>query len=183
MIFMLQQEAFVDNLLDQYAMSNCNPCVLPMAVGADLASLPLPDVPGKDIVAAYAKLVGKLLYICINTVPEIMYALGALTRYMTRGTSQHYVYVKQVLRYLKGVKHLKLTWCARSVKPPCQRGQIFGFADAIWADDKSSRRSTLCAMFCAATVRPSHGNRLSLLFSLSLPVRRSSSAWLLALKR
>ena len=58
-----------------------------MAVGADLASLPLPDVPYKDIVAAYAKLVGELLYICINTVPEIMYALGALTRYMTRATS------------------------------------------------------------------------------------------------
>ncbi len=27
-----------------------------------------------------AKLVGELLYICINTVPEIMYALSALTR-------------------------------------------------------------------------------------------------------
>jgi len=25
-----EQEAFVDNLLDQYAMSNCNPCVLPI---------------------------------------------------------------------------------------------------------------------------------------------------------
>jgi hypothetical protein len=69
-----------------------------MAVGADLASLPLPDVPGKDIVATYAKLVGKLLYICINTVPEIMYALDALTRYMTRATIQHYGYAKQVLR-------------------------------------------------------------------------------------
>jgi hypothetical protein len=124
------QEAFVDKLLDQYSMSNCNPFVLPMTVGADLASLPLPDVPDKDIVAAYAKLVGELLHICINTVPEIMYALGALTRDMTRATSQHYNYVKQVLRYLKGVKHLKLTWCARSVKPPFQRGQIFGFADA-----------------------------------------------------
>jgi hypothetical protein len=103
------QETFVDKILDQYDMSNCNRCVLPMAVGADLASLPLSDMPDKDIVAEYAKLVGELLYICINTVPEIMYDLGALTRYMTRGTSQHYVYVKQVLRYLKGVKHLKLT--------------------------------------------------------------------------
>ncbi len=84
-------------------------CVLPMAVDADLASLPLPDVSDKDIVAVYAKLVGKLLYICINTVPEIMYALSALTRYMTRATSQHYGYDKQVLCYLKGVKHLKLT--------------------------------------------------------------------------
>jgi hypothetical protein len=101
------QEVFVDKLLDQYVMSNCNPCVLPMAVDADLASLP--DVPDKDFVAVYAKLVGELLYICINTVPEIMYALSALTRYMTRATSQHYGYDKQVLRYLKGVKHLKLT--------------------------------------------------------------------------
>jgi hypothetical protein len=129
----VDQEAFVDNLLDQYTMSNCNPCVLPMTVGVDLASLPLPDVSGKDIVAAYAKV------------------------------------VKQVLRYHKGVKHLKFTWCARSVKTPFQRGQIFGFTDDSWADHKSSLRNTLCAMFCVATVRPSHGNRLSLLFSLSLP--------------
>jgi hypothetical protein len=48
-----------------------------MAVGADLASIPLPDVPDKDIVAVYAKLVGELLCITINTVPEIMYALSA----------------------------------------------------------------------------------------------------------
>ena len=124
-------------------MTNCNPCVLSMVVDTDLASIPLPDVPDKDIVAAYANLVGELLYISINTVPEIMYALSALTRFMTRATSQHYGYAKQVLRYLKGVKHLKLTWCVQTVKAPFQRCQLFGFTDASWADDKSSRR-TLC---------------------------------------
>ena len=52
-----------------------------------------------------------------------MYALSALTRYMTRATSQHYGYAKQVLRYLKGVcKDLKLKWCVQTVKAP--------FADA-----------------------------------------------------
>jgi hypothetical protein len=128
------QKVFIDKLLEQYAMTNCNPSVLPMAVGADLASIPLPDVPDKDIVAAYAKLVGELLYISINTVPEIMYALSVL---MTRATSQHYGYAKQVLRYLKGVKHLKLMWCAQTVKDPFQRGQLFGFADSSWADDNT----------------------------------------------
>jgi hypothetical protein len=57
------QEAFIDKLLEQYTLPNCNPCVLPMAVGADLASILLPGVPDKDV-AAYTKLVGELLYIC-----------------------------------------------------------------------------------------------------------------------
>jgi hypothetical protein len=68
-----------------------------------------------------AKLVSELHYICINTVPEIMYALSALTMSMAWATSQHYGYAKPVLPYLKGVKHLKLTWCAQTVnlKPRC----------------------------------------------------------------
>jgi hypothetical protein len=149
-----------------------------MAVGA---SIPLPDVPDKDIVAVYAKLVGELLCITINTVPEIMYALSALTRFMTRATSQHYGHAKQVLRYLKVVKHLMLTWCVETVKAPFQRGgQLSGFADASWADDKSSAH---CAMFCAATTQLFHENQLSLLFSHSLQVSLSSSVWLPALKK
>jgi hypothetical protein len=40
-------------------MPSCNACALPMGVGADLAfTTPLPDVPDKDVVAAYDKLVG-----------------------------------------------------------------------------------------------------------------------------
>jgi hypothetical protein len=89
----------MDKHLEQYVMPTCNPCALPMAVGADLAlTTPLPDVPEKGVVAAYDKLVGELLYICINTVPAIMYALNALTRYITRATSHHYSYAEQVLR-------------------------------------------------------------------------------------
>jgi hypothetical protein len=161
------QEAFIDKLLEQYAMTNCNPCVLPMTVGAELASIPLPDVPDKDIVATYAKLVGELLYISTNTVPEIMYALSALIRFMTRTTSQHYGYPEQVFRYLKGVKHLKLTWCVQTVKALFQRGQLFGFADASWADDKSSRRRTLCYVLCCNGASFSWKSALAPILALS----------------
>ena len=41
-----------------------------MDVDADLASLPLTDVPDKDIVTAYAKLVGELLYIASTRCPR-----------------------------------------------------------------------------------------------------------------
>jgi hypothetical protein len=39
------QEAFIDKLLEQYTMTNCNPCVLTMTVGADLSSISSPLVP------------------------------------------------------------------------------------------------------------------------------------------
>jgi hypothetical protein len=160
------QEAFIDKLLEQYTQTNCNPCELPMAVGVDLASIPLPDVPDKDIVAAYAKLVGELLYISINTVSEIMYALSTLTRFMTSATSQYYG-VKQVLGYLKGVKHLKITWCAQTVKSPFQRGRLFGFADVSWADDKSSLHSTLCYVLCCNGTTFSWKSTLAPILTLS----------------
>jgi hypothetical protein len=132
------QEAFIEKLLEQYTMTNCNPSVLPMTVDADLTSTPLSDVPDKDIVAADVKLVGEMLYISINTMSEIMYALCSLTRFMTRVIS--------------------------------------------WVDDKSSRRSTLCNV-CVETTQRFHGNQLSLLSSLSLQVRLSSSVWFPALKK
>ena len=72
-----------------------------MAVGADLASTPtlLHDVPDKDVVASYDKLVG----------------------------SHHYGYAKQVLRYLKGVcKDLKLKWCVQTVKAPFADASLGG---------------------------------------------------------
>ena len=57
---------------------------------------------------------------------------------------------KRLILYLKGVKHLKLTLRAQTVKAPFQRCQLFGFADASRADDKNLRAAARCAKFCAA---------------------------------
>jgi hypothetical protein len=77
-----------------------------------------------------------------GTRPEISYAVNQCSRYMTKATKAQYEVLKQILRCLAGVKHLKLTWCAaRSL----QKGlQLFAFADTSWADDKNSRKSTCC---------------------------------------
>ena len=50
-------------------------------------------------------LIGELMYVAVNTVPTIAYAVSCLARYMTKTTPQHYEYACQVLRYLKDVKH------------------------------------------------------------------------------
>jgi hypothetical protein len=84
---------------------------------------------------------------------------------MTRGTSQHYGYVKQVLRYLKGVKHLKERGVRKPSKP--RFSVVSALASPMPAGPTTSLRAAArCAVFCAATARLFHGNQLSLLSSL-----------------
>lgn len=84
------------------------------------------------IKSAYCMLVGELMYIAINTTPEISYAENQCSRYMTKATKAQYEVLKQILRYLAGVKHLKLTWCtAKALQKGLQLFQIYAYADTI----------------------------------------------------
>jgi hypothetical protein len=38
--------------------------------------------------------------------------INQCAHYMTKATKAHYEVLKHILRYLAGVKHLRLTWCA-----------------------------------------------------------------------
>ena len=77
------QESNIDNILKEWGYTSCNTAELPMSPSVDLESLPIPEEPNKAVVAAYASLIGQLLYVAINTVPQISYVMSALTRYMT----------------------------------------------------------------------------------------------------
>ena len=75
-----------------------------MNPGTDLALLPLPARPNKLCALAYSALIGELLFIAINTAPQIGYAASCLTRYMVVSIPAHFEVAKPVLRYLRGVK-------------------------------------------------------------------------------
>ena len=62
-----------------------------------------------------------------------------------QNTKAQYEVLKQILQYLEGVKHLKLTWCvAKSLTKGLKLIQIYSFTDTSWADDKNSHKSTCC---------------------------------------
>ena len=64
---------------------------------------------------------------------------------MTKATKAHYEVLKHILRYLAGVKKLRLTWCASAaLKERFKLFQIYSFAVTSWTDDKNSRKSTCC---------------------------------------
>jgi hypothetical protein len=65
----------------------------------------------KIVMHTYAALIGELLYMAINTVPQLRYSMSSLTRYVSKATPVHLAYAEAVLRYLIGVTGRQLTWC------------------------------------------------------------------------
>jgi hypothetical protein len=92
----------------------------PLSLSVDLESLPLAERLNEDVLTSYTSLVGELIYIAINLVPQICYVLSAPTRYMTKATEAHFNYAKGVCRYLKGVRERRITWCATDFLVTCE---------------------------------------------------------------
>jgi hypothetical protein len=64
-----------------------NPRKLPLMCNAYLDEIAASERPGDPaFVTKCQKLIGELLYLSVNTIPEIGYAMSCLTRYMTKPT-------------------------------------------------------------------------------------------------
>ncbi len=121
------------------------PCKLPLMCNVELDAVTASDKPGdQTFVVRYQKLIGELLYLSVNTMPEIGYVMSCFTRYMTKPTQKLGEYAKQVVRYTWGRRDTKLTWCASKVKLSLTPGEFESWADSSWADVKPSRKSTNC---------------------------------------
>ena len=145
------QEAYIDTLLAQYNMTECNANKVPLktSVNLDEIAARLPRTPHPEVVSLYAKLIGELMFIAINTQPLIAQPVNALARFMTNANAELYVLAKGVLRYLKGVKSRKIVWCASRVKFPFVPCELYAYSDASWADIVPQRKSSLSYLiFC-----------------------------------
>ena len=145
------QESYIDNLLDQYNMTNCNPNKVPLktSVNFDEIISRLPKTPNRELVSLYCKLIGELMFVAINTQPLIAHSVNALARFMSNANHELYTLAKGVLRYLAGHKARKITWCAQRVKYPFHPCELYAYADSSWADVVPSRKSSQCYLvFC-----------------------------------
>jgi hypothetical protein len=144
-ILSLDQETSIQRLLEDYNMTDCNAAATPaeptvLQVGVD----PLSEEESAFMAdKPYRAVVGSLLYF-LFTRPDIAYAVGQLSRFLSRPNRACWVAAMRVLRYLKGTASLKLTYEREEEKL-----HIIGFADADFAGDKSTRRSTSGFIFRA----------------------------------
>lgn len=85
----------------------------------------------------YQKLIGCLLYVSVNSRPDISASISILAQKVSNPNEEDWNQLKRVVRYLKSSSNLKLKLSdIRS-----DRNLLYGYADANWAEDSQTRKS------------------------------------------
>ncbi|BBG98714.1 ADP glucose pyrophosphorylase large subunit 1, partial [Prunus dulcis] len=131
-IFICQRK-YAKEVLERFGMERSNPVNNPIVPGCKLSK----SGGGAVNVDAteYKQLVGSLLYLTA-TRPDLMYAVGLISRYMEKPTEMHLQAAKRILRYLKGTMELGIGY---------KKG------DSDYAGDVDDRKSTSGYVFMLGT--------------------------------
>ncbi|MCH82414.1 copia-type polyprotein [Trifolium medium] len=129
------QKKYIADVLKRFHMENCNEAETPMEANLKLSK----DETGQAVDATlFKQVVGSLRFIC-NTRPDINYAVGSVSRFMSNPKASHMVAAKRILRYLKGTQDFGLAFPTSKVG---SQFELEGFSDSDWCGDKDDRRST-----------------------------------------
>jgi hypothetical protein len=130
----LSQELMTTELVSRYGLEECKPRSTPLTPSIKMCR---DDGEALDKEAyPYSQLVGSLMYLSVCTRPDISYAVGALARYMSCPTTEHWQAAKGVVRYLAGTATCGITFGGTSTT------EVVGYCDADYAGDVDTRRST-----------------------------------------
>ncbi|XP_063775439.1 uncharacterized protein LOC134910976 [Pseudophryne corroboree] len=101
----------------------------------------------------YQNAVGSLMYVSIETRPDITHAVSRASQFANNPGRQHWIAVKRILRYLKGTSSLKLRF-TRSTD-----NSLKVFCDTDWASDEDDRCSYTGYLFALAGAAVSWASR------------------------
>jgi hypothetical protein len=132
----VSQSRYIAKLLDRFKMEDATGCRLPMATGLNIREA---GDPIKDK-TPYGSLVGALMYLAVLIRPDIAYAVGQLSWYMSCPTEEHWTIAKNVLRYLKQTMDIGLVGvlsCAATLMRASRLAWILDILqlDLFWRSD------------------------------------------------
>jgi hypothetical protein len=89
----------------------------------------------------YSELLGSLLYLAGGTRPDISFAVGALSRFSSNPSMQHWRVLKGVLNYVAGTPNAGIRFDGMSASG------LEGYSDSDYAADKVRRKSVSGSVF------------------------------------
>ncbi|CAI7763337.1 unnamed protein product [Closterium sp. NIES-54] len=132
----LTQSHMVQQVLQRFDFTYSSPQATPLSTRHSLSALPSDE--SIEPSGLYPELVGCLMYLMTCTRPDLAYPLSILARYVAPGRHrpEHMAAAKRVLRYLCSTSGMGLVLGGRH--PVVLKGH----ADASWADDQATQRSS-----------------------------------------
>jgi hypothetical protein len=134
----LSQTRYIDEVLQDYDLSNCTPTKTPIyqQFPFDSENQELPDKR-----FPYLECTGKLNWLARGTRPDIAYAVSHLSRFCSSYQEQHWNACLHLLKYLKGTRSAYIEYRNEGSITPT------GYSDADWAQNKGDRKSVTGFMF------------------------------------
>ena len=121
----MNQNKYIGRVLERFDMSNCKPRATPCKLKMDLSNNSDPVDSRK-----YREIIGSLIYLMTCARPDLSYAVGKLSQYLSEPRQQHWVAAKYILKYLRGTSHYELRY---------QKSEGLGieaYSDADWASNQ-----------------------------------------------
>ena len=157
----IDQKAYLEGVLRRFGMADSKPVSTPMEAGKSFEKLKDDDDPVN--LREYQAVIGCLTYASIGTRPDLSSSVGVLSRFMTKPGNEHWTGVKRVLRYINGTLNYSLKF--QSTKTSVVN--LNGFADADWAGDVDTRKSTSGYVFQIGSSTVSWSSKRQTMVALS----------------
>jgi Reverse transcriptase (RNA-dependent DNA polymerase) len=131
----LSQLPNVVELLTSNRMENSNAKPTPMDANLKLTAAETNEIFEQSL---YRTNVGKLMYICRCTRPDLTISVSILSRYSHAPGKEHSVAIKRLLGYLNGTRNLRLIFSGRI----SGKLKLKIYVDSDWAGCHQDRKST-----------------------------------------
>ncbi len=135
----LSQTHMVEKLVTRFGMESVKPRAVPADPNKRLSDCPKSKSEGEEIVN-YRESVGALLYLTLQTRPDLAYAVGQAAKYCQDPNAEHWQALVQIFGYLNGTKNFGI-WIGG------ERTGLIGYSDADFAGDTGDRKSTSGSIF------------------------------------
>src|SRR5579871_1965789 len=134
----VDQSYYIKKILKRYQIDKCNAVNTPIDTSIKLTTLR----EYEKIVNAeeYRSIVGTLNYTAILTRPNIAIAVGMVVRYMQKPGRLHWLALKRIMKYLKGIVDYRLVFYQGDIAN--DKITIEVYYDADWVGNLDDRKST-----------------------------------------
>lgn len=136
----MHQKKYASDILKRFNMMSCNPSSSPAETNVKLVMNEDEEPVNPTL---FKQIVGSLRYLC-NSRPDIAYAVGIISRFMSEPRVSHLLAAKRVMRYIKGTLQYGILF------PKCLNDssmELMAYSVADWCGDRQDRKSTSGYLF------------------------------------